>query len=231
MTPRQRSARFAATTAALRLQVRIAGMRAARQVDPQHRSIVVIDMADFGRRTDLAQLHARTSLDRVVNAAFRASEIAWHRLVNEDRGDGMIVFIPATVSKAVLLHPFLPQLITRLRDYNAQVGAGHRIRVRVAVHAGEVVHGPHGWIGTDLNFACRLVDSAPLYQALARQTQSDVAVAVSEVIHQAVVRHGHRGIDPASYKPVHVAVKEVATRAWIHVPAEHVSANNHGMSA
>jgi hypothetical protein len=36
------------------------------------------------------------------------------------------------------------------------------------------------------------------------------------VIHQAVVRHGHRGVDPALYTSVRVAVKEVEARAWLH---------------
>ncbi|MFG1644145.1 hypothetical protein ACGFMK_27990 [Amycolatopsis sp. NPDC049252] len=134
----------------------------------------------------------------------------------------MIIFLPASVSKAILLQPFVPALSTRLRAHNQSVRADHRIRVRVAVHAGEVVHGPHGWIGTDLNLTCRLADSAVLRDELVRRPRADLTVAVSDVIHQAVVRHGHRGTDEASYQEVRVAVKEVATRAWIHTPGENV---------
>ena len=130
----------------------------------------------------------------------------------------MIIFFPATVSKAILLQPFVPELSNRLRVYNQSVRADHRIRVRVAVHSGEVVRGPHGWIGTDLNLTCRLVDSAVLRQELASRPHADLTVAVSDVIHQAVVRHGHRDTDAFSYRKVRVAAKEAATNAWIHTP-------------
>jgi class 3 adenylate cyclase len=143
------------------LRPRLGDLRLARHTDPQHRSIVVIDIAGYGRRDDPAQVRARAGLDRVVRTAFRSSGLPWRRLVVKDRGDGMIVLVPATASKAVLLHPFVPRLGALLHDLNGRVEPGCRVRVRVAVHAGEMVHGPNGWIGTDLNLACRLVDSTP----------------------------------------------------------------------
>jgi class 3 adenylate cyclase len=198
------------------LRLRLGDRQLARNGDPQHRSIVVVDIAGYGRRDDPAQVRARAGLDRMVRAAFRSSGLAWHRLVVKDRGDGMIVLVPATTSKAALLHPFVPRLSALLHDLNGRADSGHRVRVRVAVHAGEVVHGPYGWIGTDVNLACRLVDSPPLRQELIRRPQADLALIVSEVIHQAVIRHGHRGVNPASYRPVHIAIKEVAAPAWLH---------------
>ncbi|MGK3206176.1 hypothetical protein [Amycolatopsis sp. MEPSY49] len=190
-----------------------------RHTDPQHRSIIVIDVAGFGRRPDPAQVRVRSSLDRIVRAACRASGLPRARLVFEDRGDGVIVFVPATVSKAVLVRPFVPQLSTFLHEHNAKAEAVHRIRVRLAVHAGEVVRGPYGWLGADLNLTCRLVDSAPLREELVRRPCADLVVALSDVVHQAVVRHGHRGTAPTEYTAVPLKVKEVATRAWIHQPA------------
>lgn len=184
--------------------------------DPQHRSIVVIDIAGYGQRDDPAQVRARTELDRLVRTAFRSAGLPWRRLVVKDRGDGMIVLVPATTSKAALLHPFVPHLSALLHDLNERDDPGHRIRVRVAVHAGEVVPGPYGWIGTDVNLACRLVDSTPLRQELVQRPQADLALIVSEVIHRAVIRHGHRGVDPAAYRTVGITIKEVVTSAWLY---------------
>jgi class 3 adenylate cyclase len=198
------------------LRLRFVGRQVAWHADPQHRSIVVVDIAGYGRRDDIAQVRARAGLDRVVRTAFRSSGLPWHRLAVKDRGDGMIVLIPATTSKAALLQPFIPRLSTLLRDLNGRADSSHRVRVRVAVHAGEVVHGPHGWIGTDVNLACRLVDSTPLHQELIRQPAADLALIVSEVIYRAVVRHGHRGVDPTLYRPVRIAVKEVLAPAWLY---------------
>src|SRR5690349_3242242 len=79
-----------ALTSALRL--RLGERRMPRSTDPQHRSIVVVDIVGYGRRDDLAQVRARATLDRVVRTAFHASGMPWHRLVTKDRGDGMIVF-------------------------------------------------------------------------------------------------------------------------------------------
>jgi class 3 adenylate cyclase len=188
----------------------------SRHVQPEYWSILVIDMTGSGRWNDLTQLRTRAALDRLVHAAFRSAGIARHRLVMEDRGDGMIVLVPPTVSKVDLFCPVLARLCDLLRKHNNATEP--RIRLRVALHAGEVLRGPCGWVGTDLNTACRMVNGAPLYRELLRNPRSDLVLIVSDTVHQAVVRHGHRGIDPAEYTPVHVQVKELDTRAWIERP-------------
>lgn len=192
--------------------------RVPKPADPEYWSIVVIDMAGSSRWDDRAQLRARAALDNMVRAAFRAADIAWHTLVVEDRGDGMIILVPASVSKVDVFDPVIPSLITALREHNSMAAQAPRIRLRVAVHAGEVLRGRFGWVGTDLNLTCRLVNGQPLYRELIRCPHADLVLVVSDVIHQAVVRHGHRGIDPSEYTPVRVAVKEVKARAWMHTP-------------
>jgi len=73
------------------LRLRLGNRQIVRHADPQHRSIVVVDIAGYGRRDDPGQVQARARLDRVVRTAFRSSGLPWHRLVVKDRGDGMIV--------------------------------------------------------------------------------------------------------------------------------------------
>ncbi|MEV4319481.1 hypothetical protein [Actinocrispum sp. NPDC049592] len=190
---------------------------------PEYRSIVVIDMVGSGRWDDCAQLRSREALDVVVRAAFRAVGVEWGTLVVEDRGDGMILLVPPDVSKVDLLGPLVPTLAKGLREYNSVVGEGLRIRLRVAIHAGEVLRGPSGWVGTDLYLACRLVNSSPLYQELVRSPEVDLVVVVSQAMHDAVVRHGYPGIDRAAYTQVRVVAKEVETTAWLHVPGPAVA--------
>ena len=223
MAVRQGSSRLLLAMSALRSLRWPTGRRLDRGriptvADPEYWSIVVIDMADSGRWDDRIQLRARAALEEMVQTAFHAADIAWHTLVVEDRGDGMIIFVPAAVSKIDIFDPVVPSLSAALREHNSMTAQATRIRLRVAVHAGEVLRGPFGWVGTDLNLTCRLVNSQPLYRELVRRPYSDLVLVVSEVIHQTVVRHGHRGIDPFGYTPVHVAVKEVKARAWIHTP-------------
>lgn len=221
MAVRQRSSWLNLTASTLRDLPWMTGRRRDRGrvpklADPEYWSIVVIDMAGSGRWDDRAQLRARAALDEMVRAAFRTADIDWHALVVEYRGDGMIILIPAMVSKVDIFDPLVPSLSAALRDHNSI--AAPRIRLRVAVHAGEVLRGRFGWVGVDLNLTCRLVDSQPLYRELTRYPHAPMVLVVSDMLHQTVVRHGHRSIDPSEYTPVHVAVKEVKTRAWVHTP-------------
>ncbi|WP_433268685.1 hypothetical protein ACQPZF_04840 [Actinosynnema sp. CS-041913] len=182
---------------------------------PLHRSIVVFDIAGYGRLDNRAQVRARETLHTVVRRAFRAAGVPWWRLVVEDRGDGLILLVPPSVSKVDLLDPLVQLLVFGL----GRVPASSRVRLRMAVHAGDLVRDPYGWVGTDLNTACRLVDSPALYRAQRQSPAADLVVIVSDDVHRAVVRHGYKGLRTADYRPVRVVRKEVDERAWVHVPA------------
>jgi hypothetical protein len=180
----------------------------------EHRSIIVVDIAGSGRWHNQTLLHARDVLTTAVYAGLAAAGVT--RAFVEHCGDGMILLIPARVSKIDLLDPVIPTIADHIHAHNTT--ASQRIRLRVAVHAGEVHRDPHGWVGTDLITACRLVNGEPLYQELRHPTQPDVVVVVSDLIYQAVVRHHYRSIDPAEYTPTHIQVKETNTVAWLHTP-------------
>lgn len=179
---------------------------------PVHRSIVVFDVAGFGRLDNRAQLRARETLRSVVRRAFRAAGVRWWRLVVADRGDGLILVVPASVSKVDLLDPLVPRLVAEL------AARPERVRLRMAVHAGDLDRDSYGWTGTDLVTACRLVDSPALYQGLRDRPDADLVVIVSEAVHRAVVRHGYRGLRAVDFQPVRVVRKEVDEPAWVHVP-------------
>ncbi|WP_370971125.1 hypothetical protein [Amycolatopsis sp. cg9] len=193
-------------------------MRSVRR-GPVHRSIVVVDIAGSSRWDNLAQLRARAALTRMMRLAFRAAGVGWWRLSIQDRGDGLLAIVPAGVSKADLLDPFVPRLLAELRAYNGIVAPAWRIRLRLAVHAGELLRAGPRWVSEDVKLACRLVDGEPLYEQLGRGG-TDLAVVVSERIHDGVVRHGYKGIDPAGYAPVRVRVKEVDVLAWLRETAD-----------
>jgi len=192
--------------------------RPAADRGPLYRSIMVLDVAGFGRLPNLAQLRVRTALNTALRGAFRGTGVRWSALAVEDRGDGAIVLAPPTMSKVELLDPVIPELGARIRAHN-EAADGPRIRVRVSVHAGEVHRDATGWAGTDLNVACRLVGNAAVSRYLLQRPAADVLVVVSEAVYQGVVRHAYRRIDPAAYEPVHIAVKELNVRAWVHTPS------------
>jgi class 3 adenylate cyclase len=184
---------------------------------PEHRSIMVVDIVGSSRWNNRMQLRAREVLRRVMRAAFGSAGIEWHQLDVEDRGDGMIIFVPPSVSKVDLLVPLIPRLATLVHEHNASVGDVLRMRLRVSVHAGEVHRDVDGWVGSDLILACRLIDGEPVRETFRTLPNAFLVLVVSDHIYQGIVRHGYRDIDPATYAEVDVAVKEINTRAWLHV--------------
>ncbi|MFE2497648.1 hypothetical protein ACFXKX_26700 [Streptomyces scopuliridis] len=74
-----------------------------------------------------------------------------------------------------------------------------------------------GWVGSDLNHACRLLDADVLRDAL-RERSDDFVLCVSEQVHAGIVRHDHPGIPAADFHPVTVDSKNGPLPAWLHGP-------------
>ncbi|VVJ20541.1 Uncharacterised protein [Amycolatopsis camponoti] len=121
------------------------------------------------------------------------------------------------VPKTLLLATFVPAL-TDLLDKHARNAPDLAFRLRVAVHAGEVHRDSRGPYGEDVDIACRLVDAPELKRQL-KETAGPLALAVSQEIHRAVVRHGYPGIDHAAFtKAVHIKLGEERLRGWLYTP-------------
>jgi hypothetical protein len=186
--------------------------------EPEHRALLSVDMEGSGGRDGYAAGIARKALFTELERAFEASGIPWADCSREDTGDGMTVVAPQGCSKRRLVHPLLRALSDGLAHHNRYAAPATRIRVRVAVHAGDLFVDDSGFTGRHLVRLARLLDAAPLRQALADAPESvTVAVLVSDNFHDDVVAQGHPGIDPAAYAPVSVLVKETEVRAWLHV--------------
>ncbi len=94
---------------------------------------------------------------------------------------------------------------------------GARLRLRMVVHAGELVADAGSFVSEDLTHAFRLLGSDVAHACLA-QTSADLALIVSDWAYDKLVRHGFFGLDPADFQPVLVVAKETRTRAWVRVP-------------
>jgi hypothetical protein len=186
---------------------------------PMHWSILTFDVEGFSAsyRDDRAMLAVRAGFYRVLEESFRAAGLTWSPETCEDRGDGAIVLVSPLVPKVLLIDPLLGCLCAALAEHNRDARLADRFRLRCAVHAGEVTLDEHGMSGIDLVLACRMLDVEELRSSLLHSPGA-VAMIVSDSIYQAVVRHGYRGIDPATYHPLSVAVKKSRIHAWIHLP-------------
>lgn len=184
---------------------------------PVHRTIIVVDVEGFGdrRRTNRHQVAVREGLYQIVAAAFQQAGISWDIGAREDRGDGIFMLLPPEVPKSLLIESLPSALVANLRAHNTVHPPQEQIRLRMALHAGEINYDKHGVTATSINLAFRLIDARPLKDALA-VSPGVLAIIASSWFYEEVVRHS--ATDASSYWPVAVVVKETATTGWICLP-------------
>lgn len=183
-----------------------------------HRTIVVVDVEGFGApsRNNRHQVAVRDGLYRALVGAFEKADIDWSRCRHEDRGDGVLILAPPDLPKS-LFAEFLPgALVEALRDHNSRHPDEERIRLRMALNAGDVTEDENGVSGTAVNLTFRLVETPRLKTAL-KESKGLLAVISSGYFYDDVMRHSPP-CDLATFQRVHVVVKETDTYAWICRP-------------
>jgi tetratricopeptide (TPR) repeat protein len=183
-----------------------------------HRTILVVDVEGFGdrRRTNPNQVAVRDGMYRSLQWAFSAADIPWDDCNREDRGDGVFILAAPEVHKAAFVELLPPALVTALQRHNATHPSEEQIRLRMALHAGEINYDAYGVTAASINHAFRLVDAPILKKALA-ESPGVLAIIVSSWFFEEVVRHSLVE-DAAMYHQTKVEVKETTASAWICVP-------------
>ena len=95
------------------------------------------------------------------------------------------------------------ELVAMLAAHNREQPDEVGIRLRMSLHAGEVLYDQYGVTGQAVNWAFRLVDAKLLKAALAASS-GVLAIIASSWFFDEVIRHAAPGI-PASYRRVLVA--------------------------
>jgi hypothetical protein len=194
---------------------------------PVHRSILAVDIekSTGPLRTNPVKEELRRLLYRLLEAAMASAGIKeTHCDPFEDRGDGVLALIhPADeIPKTLLFNPFVPALGQLLSDYNLSLPETERLRrglrLRVAIHAGEIHRDRNGYFGEDVDVACRLLESQRLKRFL-RQVAAPLVLVVSEDLYWSIVRHQYDGICHETFRPaVRIQVGGRRRRGWVHVP-------------
>ncbi|MGW3962533.1 hypothetical protein ACWED2_22125 [Amycolatopsis sp. NPDC005003] len=184
-----------------------------------HYTIFAVDVEGFNApgRTNLHRLIVRSGLYRAVEDALADSGVRWRACHRIDLGDGVLVLAPGAYPKAVFGERVPQELAKNLSGHNSAHTAEEQIRLRVALHAGEITRDAHGFTGAAIIHTFRLLDSRAVKDALS-VSDGDIAVIASNWFYEEVIRHIRCG-DPGSYTSVFAAVKETTARAWIHLPA------------
>jgi hypothetical protein len=186
--------------------------------DPVSRTILLLDIERFSDRDDVEQAYLRRMLYDITDRALECAGIDETRRLRADRGDSVMELIDANAPVTALLRALLMEVPAQLRAVNRMASSSAQIRLRGVVATGYVAVDRHdGWVGTDLNNACRLLD-AQLLRAALRERPHDFALIVSDALYTGVVRHGHHGIPADEFHPVGVDTKNGPMRAWLHGP-------------
>ena len=136
---------------------------------PVHRTIIAVDVEGFGdrRRTNRNQVAVRDGLYQAVREGFSQAGISWNRQYHEDRGDGMLILVESEVPKSLFVELLPLRLASTLRGHNDAHPVQEQIRLRMALHAGEVNYDEHGATAAAINLTFRLLESRALKRLLA----------------------------------------------------------------
>jgi len=181
-----------------------------------HRTILLVDVEKFGdhSRTDAQRVTIHGGLYDLLRDAFRAAGISWDSCHQEDRGDGAMVLAPAAIPKALFSDRLPRHMASALHRYNRMHRAEERIRLRMALHAGEVTFDSAGVVSSAVNTAFRLLAAAPLKEALQNSTGGALALIASSRFYFDVIRNSPE-FCPWAYSPIPADVKETSTIGWI----------------
>jgi Effector-associated domain 2 len=183
-----------------------------------HVSICTVDIADYGGmdRTRTNYVALRNGMYSSVRQAFAESGIPWDESFRQDRGDGILALVPAGVPKGLFTGPLPDALSAALCAYNEGRPPEEQVRLRLALHAGEVRFDKRGDVASQaIIHAFRLLDAPPLKNAMA--DGATLAMIASDWFYTEVIRRDAT-FEPQSFTPVEVVVKETNTIGWMRVP-------------
>lgn len=184
--------------------------------DPVSRTILLIDIEKYSDRDDVEQAYLRRMLYGITDSALETAGVDRTRRLRADRGDSVMELIDANASVTALLRALITEVPAQLRAVNRMASSSAQMRLRAVVATGYVaVDELDGWVGSDLNHACRLLD-AELLRAALRERSDAFALCVSQGVHEGIVRHSHPGIPAEEFHAITVASKNGPLRAWLH---------------
>ena len=182
-------------------------------------AVVAVDIVGFTRpdRDDDIRRYLHERLYEYLQQAFDRSGVPWAECFCEDRGDGALIVIPPEIPVKGLIDSLPYKLHSLIRRHNHVVTEAAGMQLRVAAHIGPVEHDGHGFVGTDINFAFRMLDARPLRSQLAK-SGAEIGLIVSDHVYDSLIRRYPGLADPGAFRTVRFQTKNTRARAWMHLP-------------
>ena len=99
--------------------------------------------------------------------------------MKQQAGDGELAVLPRDEPEPVIVDQYVRYLDEELTADNATIGVETQIGLRMAVHFGTAMLADNGYAGQGIVAVSRLVESAPVKDALAAAPQACLAVTCS----------------------------------------------------
>ncbi|MBU2667172.1 hypothetical protein KOI35_27055 [Actinoplanes bogorensis] len=156
-----------------------------------------VDVSGFSALAVPDQERTVRQLRAITEPIRRALAVGDREPLWQTTGDGELVVLPTGTDE--------PEAVAAVlgRFASALAGVTPRLRVRLALDQG-IVHDTAGGLVADaINRMRRMLDSAELHAVLDDDPAADLAVAVSDEIHQSVVKQGYPAV-PGRFRPARV---------------------------
>jgi hypothetical protein len=181
------------------------------------RAILACDIVAFGeRRPEQLQLYLRDQLYTRVDRALNESGFRFDDCYREDRGDGLFLLLRPDDSLDALVTSVVNGLDREIRRLNQVALADARMRLRVAMHSGQVHTDRHGVTGDAMIHTFRLLN-APRFKHRMRESGARLGAIISDRLYEDVVRPDVGMADPAAYERLRVETKETKTWGWVRL--------------
>lgn len=204
-------------------QVKARAGQSAERSDPSHwqssshRLLLAVDVQGYSGAATETQRQNQMTLTRLLDEAADDAGLDPERWQTQEHSDGILAVLPGGASGPRLVDSFMRYLNASLRAFNYNRAEHARLRLRAAVHLGDVVQGANGFTGSALAETARLLHYQSLRTTLAEAPNACLAVAVSAKVFD-VVRASYVSFRASEFRPVLVEEKEYRGQAWIWVP-------------
>lgn len=172
----------------------------------------VVDIVGYGQRPDGDdKVELQHRLADLVERVLADLGVATDDVEGDHAGDERTVFLPVGVASSRILPVLISAMSERLRRDNRR--HTDRMRLRMAVGAGLLGHGPLGFTGDLIVDLHRLVNSDVLRQGIDDNPGSALGLLVSHALHDEVIRPGY--VDRDEFVQVDVTSKEFTAVGWL----------------
>ncbi|MBL7491855.1 toll/interleukin-1 receptor domain-containing protein [Frankia sp. AgB1.9] len=194
--------------------------------------IIGVDAERYSDLDAIAQRDLRERLRKIFGQALAEAGIGSSgSLQDQDRGDGFLGVVAATVPAERVVRDFVHRLSGALLTTNHNRHGPGRIRLRLALHHGHVIPDGSGWAGDPIVECARLLDADLLRGVLEDDPHIDLALLVSDRLYESVIRPGIAGIDLRAFHQVDVVGKRFRAVGWLSIPERGIAGPVNGWPA